>query len=290
MSGKKKGHDEEHENHERWLLTYSDMITLLMVLFIVMFAMSTVDAQKFDQLKQSLAGAFGGSEIVVVGEISSKGTNDESLLPSAVDLSTGGVANDKPISEDQAAAAVREADRAKASQDEQKARDEVDSLRGIQQRMTEELTKQGLADQVAFSIDDRGLVVTVITSSIVFGGDSAVLLPDGRRVVMALEPTLVDLPNKLEIGGHTNQLNVPTVNYPSAWELSTARASSVVRVLAEAGVSPSRMTATGHADQKPLYPPSDPLAVTRNRRVEIVVMSGQSPEVRSLLPVIATHE
>ncbi|GAA2976483.1 OmpA/MotB family protein [Actinokineospora diospyrosa] len=294
MSGKRKhrgGHEEEHENHERWLLTYADMITLLMVLFIVMFAMSTVDAKKFDQLKESLAGAFGGSQSLVVGGAS--GSPDTSgVSPDKIDLQSaaGGEGADvTTLSKQEAEKAVQQSDRAKAAADLEKARQEVAKLREAQKQMTELLAKAGLADAVQFTIDQRGLVVTIITSSVVFGGDSAELLPQGKEVLDAIAPSLTALPNHLEVGGHTNQLPVPTKNYPSSWELSTARASSVVRYLLGHGLPSSRMTAAGYADTKPLYAPSDPLSVTRNRRVEVVVLSDQSAEVKALLPTAATE-
>ncbi|RLK53648.1 flagellar motor protein MotB [Actinokineospora cianjurensis] len=293
MSGggkrKRGGHEEEHENHERWLLTYADMITLLMVLFIVMFAMSTVDAKKFDQLKESLAGAFGGSQSLVVGGAS--GSPDTAgVSPDKIDLQSaaGGEGADvTTMSKSDAEKAVQQSDRAKAAADLEKAREEVAKLREVQKKMTELLAKAGLTDSVQFTIDQRGLVVTIVTSSVVFAGDSAELLLQGKEVLDAVAPALTSLPNHLEIGGHTNQLPVPTRNYPSSWELSTARASSVVRYLLAHGVPSSRMTAAGYADTKPLYDPSDPLSVTRNRRVEVVVMSDQSAEVKALLPTAA---
>jgi chemotaxis protein MotB len=121
----------------------------------------------------------------------------------------------------------------------------------------------------------------------VFGGDSAVLRPEGQRILRALAPTLVAVPNSIEVSGHTNQLNVPTRNYPSSWELSTARASSVVRYMLGWRIEASRMTAAGYADQRPLYSPTDPRAVTMNRRVEVVVLSDQPAEVRALLEAAA---
>jgi chemotaxis protein MotB len=290
------GHDEEgHENAERWLLTYADMITLLMVLFIVMFAMSTVDANKFAQLKESLAGAFGGSSTLVSGGASAGGDSD-STSPGDIDLSAegGGSATmggkspteaQKQAAQDKAA--VLTADRAKASRNQQAAEDEADRLVKLRKQMVAALKAQKLSGQVMFSIDERGLVVRVLTSGVVFGGDSAVLRPEGQRILRALAPTLAAVPNHLEISGHTNQLNVPTRNYPSSWELSTARASSVVRYLLGLDLAANRMTAAGYADQRPLYPPSDPRAVTMNRRVEVVVLSDQPAEVRALLKAAA---
>ncbi|PPK66488.1 flagellar motor protein MotB [Actinokineospora auranticolor] len=295
MSGRRKhkgGHDEEHENHERWLLTYSDMITLLMVLFIVMFAMSTVDAKKFEQLKESLAGAFGGSQTLISGGASgSPDTSGSSQDKVNLRSAAGGEGADMTtLSQTEAQKAVADADRKKASENLKKAEEELAKLREIQKQMLELLQKAGLQDSVQFTIDERGLVVTIITSSVVFGGDSAVLLAQGKTVLDAIEPSLLQLSNHLEVGGHTNQLPVPTVNYPSSWELSTARASAVVRYLLGKGVPASRMTAAGYADTKPLYPPSDPLSVTRNRRVEVVVLSDQPAEVRALLPTLAAQK
>ncbi|MFL6145738.1 MAG: flagellar motor protein MotB [Labedaea sp.] len=290
MAGRRKrhaAHDEEHANHERWLLTYADMITLLMVLFIVMFAMSSVDSQKFHELKDSLAGAFGGSPSVMSG--GAKPVADSmGISPAPQDIAAGSFTSAAGSAQSpdaaMAAKAVRDADRARASGDQQAAKIEVENLRELQRQITERLRAEGLEQAVRFNIDERGLVINIVTSSVVFGGDSAVLLPEGQHIVRALAPSLVPIANHVEIAGHTNQLPAPTVNYPSAWELSTARASGVVRYLVGTGVPAGRLNAVGYADQRPLIPPSDPLAVTRNRRVEVIVLSDQPADVRALLP------
>lgn len=282
-------HEEEAEEGERWMVTYADMITLLMVLFIVLFAMSSVDAQKFDQLKASLAGAFGGSQHLVSGGASSS-VDSEGIGPDTVDVGTGaaGATNESNTQAAKDQAAVQRADRAEASRNQQAAEAEVARLLALRDKMRAALAAQGLADQVRFAINERGLVVTVLTSGVVFGGDSAVLRPEGQRILRALVPALQSVPNALEVSGHTNQLNVPTRAYPSSWELSTARASSVVRyLLGFSGMSARRMTAAGYADQRPLYPPGDPRSVTMNRRVEVVVLSDQPAQVRALLAVQA---
>lgn len=281
--------EEAHENHERWLLTYADMITLLMVLFIVMFAMSTVDSAKYEQLKESLAGAFGGSQSLITGG-TSVGKDTEGVSPAPVDVAAGATDGAPETSEQSAAdqAAVQRADRAEASRDQQAADDEVEKLLALRDRMKAALAEQGLTDQVQFAVDERGLVVRVLTNGVVFGGDSAVLREEGQRLLRTLVPALRSVPNPLEISGHTNQLNVPTRAYPSSWELSTARASSVVRyLLGFEGMAAGRMTAAGYADQRPLYPPADPRAVVMNRRVEVVVLSDQPARVRALLAVTA---
>jgi chemotaxis protein MotB len=288
---------EEHENHERWLVTYADMLTLLMVLFIVMFAMSAVDQRKFKLLADGLADGFGSPSVAFDGQPKALEGQSESRIPSVEpgdaktfgdtvpEVPTGGkrdaVADER---------AVAEADRARAAAAARRAAREVRNLREVQERITKELAAKGMADTVKFTIDERGLVVTVVSTNVVFAGDRAELLPGGRTIVDALAPALRDLPNTVQVDGHTNQLPVPTVNYPSAWELSTARASTVVRHLHDLGLPLNRLAAAGYAGTRPLYPPDDPRAPTLNRRVEIVVLSQLDPTEKTLLPSAAGHK
>jgi chemotaxis protein MotB len=299
MPGRKKhaaGHEEEHENHERWLITYADMLTLLMVLFIVMYAMSQVDKQKFAELASGLASGFGAKTVAFQGQtqiMDGKG-NDSAVVPMNPkinpDLSSGTGAAATPAdgaSDAAAKAAVAANDRAKASQQAADVTREIDNLKKVQEQITAALKAKNLDKSVLFSIDQRGLVVTVVTSSVVFAGDRADLLRPGQQILDAIVPSLRALPNSIEVDGHTNQLQVPTVNYPSAWELSTARASGVVRYLVERGLASNRMSAAGFAGTRPLIPPSDPRSVNMNRRVDIVVLSNLPPEERALLPAAA---
>ena len=299
MPGRKKhggGHEEEHENHERWLITYADMLTLLMVLFIVMYAMSQVDKKKFAELASGLASGFGAKTVAFQEQsaiMDGKG-NDSSIVPMNPkvnpDLSSGTGSAATPA-DGATAAAVQAAmaanDRAKAGQQAADVSREVDNLKKVQEQITAALKAKNLDKSVIFSIDQRGLVVTVVTSSVVFAGDRADLLKPGQQILDAIVPSLRALPNSIEVDGHTNQLQVPTVNYPSAWELSTARASGVVRYLVEHGLAGNRMSAAGFAGTRPLIPPSDPRSVTMNRRVDIVVLSNLPPEERALLPAAA---
>jgi chemotaxis protein MotB len=133
-----------------------------------------------------------------------------------------------------------------------------------------------------FSINERGLVVTVVTDELVFSGNSAVLEAEGTKILDAVAPPLRPVDNQIQVDGHTNQQNVSTAPYPSGWELSSARASSVVRYLvASGGISPRRVSAAGFSDQRPLLAASDPRSITRNRRVEIVVLSKLPASVRA---------
>ena len=132
-----------------------------------------------------------------------------------------------------------------------------------------------------FQVTSRGLVITVVTNALVFPGNSADLEPLGQRILAAVAAPLAADPRDIEVDGYTNQQNVSTAPYPSGWELSSARASAVVRYLAAHGIAEDKLSAVGYSDQHPLYPPSDPRAITLNRRVEIVVLSNLSLPVSS---------
>jgi chemotaxis protein MotB len=301
---------EEHVNHERWLVTYGDMLTLLMVLFIVLFAISQVDQKKYNALRNGLATGFGAPPVGFAGDATTidGSTNEDSPM----DLSSGTGGKADKTSQDQSqdpkakeeakkketATAVAKADLARQQKMQEHAQTEVESYDEIKQKMVAELQKVGTVDRVQFTIDERGLIVTVITSAVVFAGDRADLLPGGAKILQAVGPVIAPLPNRIEVDGHTNQLNVATVNYPSGWELSTARACTVVRYLhTQSGIAENRLSAVGYADTKPLYAPSDRRAVEFNRRGEIVVQSQLPAAERALLPSAAgstrtggTHE
>jgi chemotaxis protein MotB len=276
----------EHENSERWLLTYADMITLLMVLFIVLFAVSQVDQKKFAALKSGLAAGFGADTVFDAGTgvLQEDGQDNAAVtINPDVPAAPRNAAEQKTVLE-----AVRTSERAKASAQLQAAQKEVQSFAKVQAQISKALAAAKVQASVQFRVNERGLVVTIITSSVIFPGDLAVLLPDGQRILDAIGPSLRPLPNSLEVDGHTNQLPAPTRHYPSAWELSTARASIVVRYLiANQGVAASRLSAVGFAGEHPLYPPTDPRAPILNRRVEIVVLTRLPPAEAALLPAAA---
>jgi chemotaxis protein MotB len=289
----KKVHEEEHENHERWMVSYADMLTLLFVLFVVLFAISQVDQRKFAALKNGLAAGFGAASPFDGGTGVNSGSGvassedsikpDMNLTPALASQNT----SQSRAEQTAAARAVAAANLAKQQQQYAAAQQEVEKYAQVKKRIKQALADQKLNAGVRFTVDSRGLVVTIVTSSVVFAGDSAALRPAGQRIVAAIAPALRPLKNNIEVDGHTNQLPVPTRNYPTAWELSTARASAVVRFLVSDGLPASRMSAAGYAGERPLYPPSDPRAVTLNRRVEVIVLSALPAEESALLPSAA---
>ena len=273
--------EEEHENHERWLVSYADMMTLLMCLFIVLYAISQVDKTKFAALASGLSQSFG-APINALSQATS-GDNVLDSLPSPVAIEAG-IAPDQQVAQSQVDAAAAQAAVQRAQQVATEAHTSYDQLSAIRDRIDAALTKAGYAGAAKYQIDERGLVVHVVSDGVLYDAESAALRPDGVRVLNAVAPTLTPLRNELRIEGHTNSVPVtPGGRYPSNWELSTDRATTVVRYLISRGVPPPRMSATGYADTEPLVPNTDPAAVSVNRRVDIVVLSNASAEANAQL-------
>ncbi|HEX2902108.1 MAG TPA: flagellar motor protein MotB [Jatrophihabitans sp.] len=274
----RKVHEEEHENHERWMVTYADMLTLLLVLFIVLYAISQVNTSKFAELKSSLSSAFGNGQQPVLN--GGQGPIDGNLA------ATQDIVNSKIPSANQAQSAAQPA----SAPDTTAAQREVDEFTKIEKAIKASLHAKGLDGTASFNIDERGLVVTLITDELVFAGNSATLEPEGQIILSAVDPELAKIDNQIQVDGHTNQANVSTAPYPSGWELSSARASSVVRYLiARGGLSANRLSAAGYSDQRPLIDPKNPASIVRNRRVDIVVLSKLPATARGTLAALGAN-
>jgi chemotaxis protein MotB len=284
----KKHEEEEHENHERWLVSYADMVTLLMCLFIVLFAMSQVDQAKFAALSAGLSASFGAPINAMPGTSPEGSVLD--ALPAAVDIAAGIAPGDKAEqAEVDAAAAQAAAERAQRVAAEASAA--YDELAAARDQIDAALKAAGFDGAARYEIDERGLVVHIVADAVLFDAEEAVLRPEGRQILDAVAPSLIGLPNVLRIEGHANHLPVTAGGpWPSNWELSGYRASTVLRHLAGDGMPEPRMSATGYSSTRPLVPETDRNALTVNRRVDIVVLSTASAEANALLPGIdAAH-
>ncbi|WP_309649214.1 flagellar motor protein MotB [Nocardioides sp.] len=280
---------EEHENHERWLVTYADMVTLLMVLFIVLFAMSQVDQKKFNALKDGLAAGFGQSTSVLDGSSSildQAGTS--SMAPVAPALNFQELTEVELASTSNGVAeAVQDAVRRR-----QDAEAEVTRFEALQEQVLKALRKKGLADDVQVSYDERGLVLSLVSRHVVFEADLATLSTRGREVVDTLATVLADVDEPLQVDGHTNQVKVKPKYFASDWDLSAARALTVLRRLDEVGGLPgSRLMLAAYGHEKPLVDPDLPGSQEVNKRVDVVVLSSLPSETRAMLDdVVASRE
>ena len=278
MAGRRQHEEEEHENHERWLVTYADMVTLLMVLFIVMFAMSQVDERKYYELRAGLADGFGESVLNGGGAVTDDpGAADQITVapqlamtpmpPEATDADSK--AMEQAVAKGVASNESLRRDRAAADQAVERER-----LGGVAARLSEALRANGLEDDVKTSFDGRGLVISLVSRHVVFERDMATLSPRGAQVLATLAPVLRDIPDPLEVDGHTNQAPGKPANYATDWDLSAARALTVLRTLnTRYGLETDRLSLSAFGHTKPLVPVSRPDSQEINKRVDIVVLT-----------------
>ncbi len=265
--GRQASHDEEeHENEERWLLTYADMITLLMVLFIVLFAISSVNTSKFEQLSKSLSEAISGK--IVQG-----GPNlQESGATEATERSTP----EPPVPAIQPVIKAESSTSGKgtaAQEDQSAAQREEENFRKLKEQIDAYARENGLQDELQTTIARRGLVIRLLTDRVLFASGQAQLEPASTRLLTALARLLVaEVRHPIVVEGHTDSRPTGGGRFPTNWELSTARSTQVVRFFIRHGVLPQRLQAAGVAAQRPVASNSNHFGRSRNRRVEIVLV------------------
>lgn len=246
--------EEEHENHERWLVSYADFITLLFAFFVVMYAISSVNEGKYRVLSSSMVQAFrsatneSGATIVTAPQVTGS------------PITTISTRQPRPNPEVEA----------KRAEFRQKMRSMAEDVK----RVLEPLVAGG---QVRVTEGVNGISIE-INASALFKPGEAQLGIDATRALRAVAEVIAtgDFPIKVE--GHTDTLPISTPLFPSNWELSAARASSVVRLFVESGVTPGRLTAAGYSDQRPVADNASAEGRARNRRVTIQIES-MSPEL-----------
>lgn len=242
--------DEEHDNHERWLVSYADFITLLFAFFVVMYSLSSVNEGKYRVLSDSLVQAFRNVNVNDSGE--------QIVLPKV------SVVPSQPITRP-APPAVDPAVEQRRQETAQRMRSMADEIR----RVLSPLTRAG---QVNVTEGAFGVSVEINASLLFAPGDSAL----GQEAVTALEAVaqvLAPAPFPITVEGHTDNIPINTFRFPSNWELSAVRASTVTRLFIDSGVSPDRLTAAGYADQRPVADNDSEEGRGRNRRVTVLIES-----------------
>lgn len=254
----------------RWLVTYADLLTLLMVLFLVLWVISTIDLKKFEEFKQGL-GAFGnpaagetvaspgGASPPATGPLAGPGTADAASLTVTVPSTVPGVATPTTPAPPTASAPPVLA---------------AGDLAATAAEVEAAISAAGLPDIVEVSAEERGLVVRIASDDVLFDSASAAVTPAGAGILAVVAPTLLEFSNKIVVEGHTDHRPLRREGYDN-WDLSVDRAVSVIKLLRDSfGLPPDRLAATGYGDQRPLDPGGDAAALARNRRVEIVVLAG----------------
>ena len=263
---KKHQHPEEEEGGEAWLLPYSDLMTLLLAVFIVLFAVSNVDKGKVEKM----SGAF--KEIMMTGGagIFSGDSKEIGIFPD------GGypVINSKNYSQENAQAAQAK-NEATTEKDVQQflGDNEMKDMEALKAEIDSELQSENVASSVTTSIDMRGLVIS-FNNAILFDSGNAKVKEENEKALLEVAAMVNTTENYIRIEGHTDDIPISSKIYASNWELSTARASSVVRLLIDKGnVSPERLSAVGYGEYKPVDSNATPEGRAKNRRIDFIVMS-----------------
>mgnify|MGYP001558636411 FL=1 len=231
----KKKH-EEHENHERWLVSYADFITLLFAFFVVMYSISSVNEGKFRTVSDSIKAAL--NPIVSPASTSVPFTIGQNKALTV-----------KPTIESAKEPAVRR-------------------LREIMRSLKNETQ----LEIIQLKELTNGDIVLTLPDTVLFRSGESALRPEALPFIQAISEVLVELDRYVRVEGHTDNVPITTVQFPSNWELSATRAVTVVRVLSEQyGVQAHHLTAVGHADSRSLTDNLTPENRAKNRRVEIVV-------------------
>ena len=239
MAKKRKGPGEESHTDESWLIPYADMLTLLLALFIILYASSNIDQVKYN----AMAAAFN-QEISESG-----GLLNAPIFKTPVDETT--------------------------PEDPEHMATEEEKLAEMEITLTEMLEREGLEGSVSVSIDARGLVISM-SDAVLFDPGQALIMDKYRNVLIMIGQTINRLPNYIRIEGHTD--NVPQFSeiYPSNWELSTGRATSVLRLFEDhSDIVPQKLSAIGYGEWRPVADNDTIESRNKNRRVDIIVLHSR---------------
>jgi len=240
----RRQHHEEHLNHEAWAIPYGDLVTLLLAFFVVMYSISSVNEGKYRVISDSLNAAFRGEP--------------SSPLPIQVGPpgTTTVAAPVVQLPPEQRTMALRQlAEQAESA--------------------LQPLIMQGLVDMQS----GDGFVEIAIRSDILFTSGSAALSTEAQPVIRLLGEALREFPNSIRVEGHTDNVPIAGGAFPSNWELSAARAASVVHLLTDSGVDPRRLAVSAYGEFRPVLPNATPDGRNANRRV-VLLIEGSEPVAR----------
>jgi chemotaxis protein MotB len=246
----RKKYDEAGENHERWLISYADFITLLFAFFVVMYAISVVNEGKYKVLSDALGDAFGGR-----GAATQVNTSVDSLPLASI------------VNRKRAEAMKREKER----------------LTALARQLSATLAPLVKAGKVRVTQNSRGVSVE-INASVLFDPGQARITAESKEALQAVAGLLKDDPHAIQVEGHTDNVPISNALFPSNWELSAVRASSVVRLFIDSGVAAGRLTAVGNGANVPVAPNADAVGRARNRRVAVTIISAL-PDTTTEIPV-----
>jgi chemotaxis protein MotB len=234
----------EEEGRERWVVSYADFITLLFAFFVVMYAISSLNEGQYRVISESLLHAFRHERVVTAQTAGIAPINTSRPSPPL-----------RPV--------ARSVDTVRRAQEQK--------LLAVASKLQDALNPLVQTGAVRLTRLPHGIAVE-INASVLFAPAQAQLQPDSVAALEAVARVLTETDNVIKVEGHTDNLPIASAQYPSNWELSSARASSVVRLFVTNGVIATRLTATGYADNRPVEPNDTAEGRARNRRVTLLIL------------------
>jgi chemotaxis protein MotB len=279
--GKKKKRHDDHGDHpdERWLVTYADLMTLLVALFMVLFSISSVNKSKFETLQASLQDAFSGRILPGGKSIKEAGGTDNQVNPSPQPPES----NLQPFVGGKPADGKKNGGQTNEEQQFQKLKRSIDKV----------VAAKGLSGKVQTKVTPDGLQIRLLTDDLLFDSGSATPKPAALPLLEQMASLLGTQPDhQLIIQGNTDDVPIHGGRFQDNLDLSTARAGSILRTFAADGITPERMTAAGRGQYKPVAPNTTPGGRSLNRRVEILVprtgtVASAATKIPSIKPNLA---
>lgn len=283
----RKHEHEEHANHEAWAIPYGDLVTLLLAFFVVMYAVSSINEGKYRVLSDSMVAAFRGSPKSItpieVGDKVVKLRRDDTvagLHPSqALKL---------PEDSSDTQRSIVEHFGPPGADDGRDPAGSEHSLGSIAERV--ELAMEELIDKELVTVTRKPLWLEVeIKTDILFPSGSAEIEPHAIAILQNIGAILAPVHSPIRIEGHTDDRPINTIQFPSNWELSGARASRIVRLFESLGIDPARMSVAGMGEHHPVADNATVEGRNRNRRVTLLILdsaaaAGQQPVVQATEP------
>jgi chemotaxis protein MotB len=294
MSRKKEEHEKE-PNHERWLVSYADFITLLFAVFVVLYAMSQVDKARVAKVIASTNEAFGVAKSSSAPVFNVIDSTSPSLVPVPDTLPQKPAAPDSskeqkkklepktnekdPIDEafkTPVLAPIKDGKETKVEIKNIKA--DVQDFKEIKKKISDFLQDKGAEDKIDLTVDPRGLVISLKDTEF-FESGKATVRSESRHLLDNISAAIGKYSNTIRIEGHTDNAPIQTPLFPSNWELSTARATNIVQYLIKThALSPERLSAIGYGEYRPLADNSTLEGRKKNRRVDVVLLSSSGEQ------------
>jgi chemotaxis protein MotB len=256
--GRKKK-EEEHENHERWMVSYADFVTLLFAFFTTLYAISTVDANKMGKMVQSMRASF-----------------DSTVFPSGsrtLSLSAGQGSGESSVVPHQLIESIKIPKNISV-----KVLNGEKELGALKRTVENRIGSEVLKGIVRIHIEQRGLIISLGEGGL-FDSGSDQIKPNGKVLLDVIAANLVTVGNQIRIEGHTDNVPIRNSQFPSNWELSTSRATAIIRyVIVRFGFRPELLSSAGYAEFKPVAPNETEEGRSRNRRVDIVVLNPSAAQ------------